>query len=155
MCKQFTNCRKIYKIFSQYKISKGHLGGQHTSKGRLRTMRRGYRLHSDGESCWIQRTLSRLPSFPGVLVATFSGASEGRSEQLESHPVSKSAGFPLPVHQLEKSPSHPIPPTLLTKATKVLAGNGHGHEVDHFKEHDDVLVRRALKDPLEVVIEEQ
>ena len=74
---------------------------------------------------------------------------------MESDPVSKSAGFPLSINQLKESPSYPVPPSLLTKAAKVLAGNGHGHEVDHFKEHDDVLVGRALKDPLEVVIEEE
>ena len=107
------------------------------------------------QATWIQRTLPRLPGFPSVLVPTFAGASQGGSEQLESHPVPKPAGSPLPVHQLEESPGHTVPASFLAEAAEVLAGNGHRHKVDHFKEHHNVLVLRALKDSLEVIIEEE
>ena len=136
--------------------SKDHLGSQHASKGRLRAMWRGNGFNSDGKSCRIKRTLPGLPGLPSILVSAFSGASQGRSEQLEPDPVSKPAGPPLAIHQLEKSPGHPIPSSFLTEATEVLTRNCHRHKVDHFKEHHDILVRRrALKDALEVIIEEE
>ena len=117
-------------------------------------MRRLHGLHSDGKGGWIKRTPSRLPRFPRVLVTIFACASQRGSEQLESDSFSKSARAPLAIDKFEESPGDSVPAAFLTEAAEVLACHGHRHKVDHFEEHHDVLVGLALKDSLEVVIEE-
>ena len=117
-------------------------------------MRRLHGLHSDGKGRRVKRTLSRLPRFPRVLVTIFACASQRGSEQLESNSFSESARTPLAIDKFEESPGNSVPAAFLTEAAEVLACHGHRHKVDHFEEHHDVLVGLALKDSLEVVIEE-
>ena len=49
--------------------------------------------------------------------------------------------------------SSPVQTSFLTETSEVLARNCHRHKVDHFEEHQNVLVGRVLEDALEVIIE--
>ena len=52
-----------------------------------------------------------------------------------------------------KRPGNLVPTSFLTETSEVLARNCHRHKVDHFEEHQNVLVCRVLEDALEVIIE--